>query len=108
MGVVGTPAYMSPEQAEAGWAGIGPASDIFGLGAILYAILTGRAPYRGRRIEEILEKVRRCEFPGPRQVGPRIARRPGGDLPQGDGEAAGGPVRDGAGPGGGRPAMAGR
>ena len=70
VGVVGTPAYMSPEQAEARWDLVGPASDVFGLGAILYAILTGQAPYQGRRIGEVLEKVRRCEFPPPRQVKP--------------------------------------
>ena len=68
VGVVGTPAYMSPEQAEARWDLVGPASDIFGLGAILYAILTGQAPYGGQG-GEVLDKVRRCEFPAPRQVG---------------------------------------
>ena len=40
---------MSPEQAEARWDLVGPASDLFGLGGILYAILTGRAPYQGGR-----------------------------------------------------------
>jgi serine/threonine-protein kinase len=74
VGAVGTPAYMSPEQAEARWADVGPSSDIFGLGAILYAILTGRAPYRARKVEEILEKVKRCEFPGPRQLRPGVPR----------------------------------
>ena len=98
---------MSPEQAEARWDLVGPASDIFSLGAILYAILTGRAPYRGRTIGEILEKVKRCEFPAPRQVKPRRAAGAGGGLPEGDGGAAGGPVRDGAGPGGGHAALAG-
>ena len=39
---------MSPEQAEARWDLVGPASDIFSLGAILYAILTGRPPYQGQ------------------------------------------------------------
>jgi serine/threonine-protein kinase len=74
VGAVGTPSYMSPEQAEARWDEVGPASDIFGLGAILYTILTGRAPYQAKRIEHLLEKVKRCEFPGPRQVRPRIPR----------------------------------
>jgi eukaryotic-like serine/threonine-protein kinase len=74
VGVVGTPAYMSPEQGEAEWEIVGPASDIFGLGAILYAILTGRPPYQGRTTREILEKVRRCEYPGPRQIKPGVSR----------------------------------
>ena len=47
MGVVGTPAYMSPEQAEARWDLVGPASDLFSLGGILYAILTGQAAVPG-------------------------------------------------------------
>ena len=74
VGVVGTPAYMSPEQAEARWDLVGPASDIFSLGGILYAILTGQAPYQGRKVGEILEKVKRCEFPRPRQIKPGVPR----------------------------------
>ena len=74
VGTVGTLGYMSPEQAEAPWPDLGPASDIFSLGAILYAILTGRAPYQGRKVEEILDNVRRCEFRGPRQVKPGVSR----------------------------------
>ena len=74
VGIVGTPAYMSPEQAEVGSPLVGPASDIFGLGAILYTILTGQPPYRGRSVIEVLESVRRCEFPGPRQVEPEVPR----------------------------------
>ena len=41
---------------------------MFSLGAILYTILTGQVPYRGRSYAEILEKVKACEFPRPRQV----------------------------------------
>jgi serine/threonine-protein kinase len=74
VGAVGTLGYMSPEQAEGRWQEVGPASDIFGLGAILYAILTGRPPYRARMIEEILEKVKRCEFRRPRQLKPGVPR----------------------------------
>src|SRR5262249_11870085 len=68
LGVVGTPAYMSPEQAGADSNAVGPASDIFSLGAILYAILTGQAPFWGRTHGEILDKVKRCEFAKPQQV----------------------------------------
>jgi serine/threonine-protein kinase len=61
----GTPPYMSPEQAS-GWIDeIGPASDIFALGATLYSILTGTAPYKG---SDALAKAKRREFPVPRQM----------------------------------------
>ncbi len=72
--VVGTLAYMSPDQAHAQPAGLSPASDIFSLGAILYVILTDRAPYRGGSRPEILEKVRRCEFPRPRHIKPAASQ----------------------------------
>src|SRR5262249_58412390 len=44
---MGTQGFMSPEQARGDWARVGPASDVFSLGATLYAVLTGRAPYEG-------------------------------------------------------------
>jgi serine/threonine-protein kinase len=68
VGVVGTPAYMSPEQSEARWEVVGPVSDVFSLGATLYAILTGRAPFTGRNAVEVLERVRKCEYSPPREV----------------------------------------
>jgi serine/threonine-protein kinase len=74
VGMVGTPAYMSPEQAEARLDLTDPASDIFSLGGILYAILTGEAPYQGRKLAAVLEKVKRCEFSAPRQVKPGVPR----------------------------------
>jgi len=74
VGVVGTLAYMSPEQGEARWDVVGPASDIFSLGAILYAILTGQAPYGWDARGAILDNVKRCEFPAPRQIKPQAPR----------------------------------
>ena len=65
---------MSPEQAQARWDVVGPASDIFSLGAILYAILTGRAPYQGKTLGEIYQRVERCQFPEPRQLRSQVPR----------------------------------
>jgi serine/threonine protein kinase len=56
VGVVGTLPYMSPEQARE--QPLDPASDLFSLGAILYAILTGTAPYRSGAYSEMLEQVK--------------------------------------------------
>jgi eukaryotic-like serine/threonine-protein kinase len=57
---MGTPAFMAPEQADGRWDDVGPAADIYSLGATLYAILAGKAPFRGDSYE-ILEKVKRGE-----------------------------------------------
>ncbi len=56
--VMGSPQYMPPEQADGRLADIGPHSDIYALGGILYAILTLRHPVEGRKVEEVLERVR--------------------------------------------------
>ena len=59
---VGTPGFISPEQAMGRIAMLGPATDIYGLGATLYAILTGKAPVSGANANEILEKSKRGEL----------------------------------------------
>jgi serine/threonine protein kinase len=65
---LGTPAYMSPEQAKGDIAELGPHSDVYSLGATLYYLLTGRPPHQGNDIGELLRKVQRGEFVRPRQL----------------------------------------
>jgi tetratricopeptide (TPR) repeat protein len=71
--VLGTPAYMSPEQAEGRGDGVGPASDVYSLGAILHTILTGQSPFQGSSAE-VLARVKRGEFRSPRQGNRDVAR----------------------------------
>lgn len=66
--VIGTPRYMSPEQAEGDLDRVGPASDIYSLGAILYCLLVGHAPFMERDLATVLDRVRRGIFPAPRRV----------------------------------------
>lgn len=54
---VGTPSYMSPEQAMGRVAEVGPASDIYALGALLYELLVGRPPFRAASVAETLKQV---------------------------------------------------
>ena len=63
---LGTPAYMSPEQAEGDVEHLGPRSDVYGLGATLYYVLTGRPPVEGE-IGEILRAVQRGDVTPPRR-----------------------------------------
>jgi serine/threonine-protein kinase len=69
---LGTPAYMSPEQAAGSLDALGPASDVYLLGATLYCLLTGRAPLESGDLDVVLEAVRRGDFPPPRRVNPAV------------------------------------
>jgi serine/threonine-protein kinase len=72
--IAGTPSYMSPEQARGGSATVGPASDVFSLGAILYELLTGAPPFRRETTLLTLEDVLVKEPPLPRSVNPAVPR----------------------------------
>jgi serine/threonine protein kinase len=70
----GTPSYMAPEQTDAPSDRIGPTTDIYALGAILYELLTGRPPFQGTSMLETLDQVRGQEPVPPRRLNPAIPR----------------------------------
>jgi serine/threonine-protein kinase len=69
---LGTPSYMSPEQAGGDLERLGPRSDVYSLGATLYCLLTGRAPVEGDDVGMVLRAVQKGDFPPPRRVDPAI------------------------------------
>jgi tetratricopeptide (TPR) repeat protein len=72
--ILGTPAYMSPEQAAGRLDEVGPASDIYSLGAILYELLTGQPPFRKESDVATLQAVQLEEPVAPRRIRPEIPR----------------------------------
>ncbi len=66
--LIGTPRYMSPEQAEGDLGRVGPSSDIYSLGAILYCVLVGHDAFPDGDTPAVLGRVRRGIFPGPRRL----------------------------------------
>src|SRR5262245_26271101 len=69
---LGTPGYMSPEQARGELDRLGPRSDVYSLGATLYGLLTGQPPFQGDDIGAVLRAVQQGDFSAPRRVDPSI------------------------------------
>jgi eukaryotic-like serine/threonine-protein kinase len=70
--IIGTPAYMAPEQAKGESESVGPVSDVYALGAILYEALTGQPPFQGKTVMQILRKVQNDDPVPPRQLAARV------------------------------------
>jgi tRNA A-37 threonylcarbamoyl transferase component Bud32 len=71
---MGTPRYMAPEQASGQHERVGPPTDVYALGTILYECLTGQAPFVSASVAETLDKIRNQEPVGPRRLEPSIPR----------------------------------
>ena len=72
--ILGSPSYLAPEQAAGRSREIGPCTDVYALGAILYEMLTGAAPFRGESPLDTVLLVMVQEPTPPRQINPRVPR----------------------------------
>jgi WD40 repeat protein len=72
--MVGTPNYLSPEQAAGKHSELGPACDVYSIGALLYELLTGRPPFLAISLQETLLRIRDTEPVSPRALNPALDR----------------------------------
>jgi TPR repeat protein/predicted Ser/Thr protein kinase len=72
--ILGTPAFMAPEQVSSEFGSVDRRSDVYGLGGLLYFLLTGRRPFTGASSVNVLVKVMQADPPDPRSVDPGIPR----------------------------------
>lgn len=69
---LGTPSYLAPEQVSSTRGGLGPATDVYGLGAVLYQLLTGRPPFAAAKAAETVQQVLTQEPISPRRLNPTV------------------------------------
>src|SRR6516164_853780 len=72
--VVGTPNYLSPEQAAGKHAALGPASDVYSIGALMYELITGRPPFLANSLQETLLRIQNNQPVSPRALNPALHR----------------------------------
>jgi WD40 repeat protein len=71
---LGTPSYMAPEQARGASSQIGPTTDVYALGAVLYELLTGRPPFKAESSTATIQQVLSNEVVSPTRLNPRVPR----------------------------------